>query len=222
MRHLPLLALTCTLLGSGPGTLCAGAWLQPEGQGFASTTTRLGWAQQEPVQNFPSPEMRYDTLYLEYGLHRRLTFGTDLGRSISGGGKAVAFLRVPLRGKGPMRVAAELALGRIEGVATLRPGLSVGLGLENGWLNADLLAEMRGAEGTDYKLDLTYGLRLPRKLRLILQVQSGVQQGDVPFARFAPSVVVPLRRRLQAEIGGSWGLTGDKSAGLLLGLWTEF
>ncbi|NDV48072.1 MULTISPECIES: hypothetical protein [unclassified Salipiger] len=222
MRHLLLHALICTLLGTAATPLRAGAWLQPPGRGFASTTTRLSWAQDQPVQNWPRAEMRYDTFYLEYGASRRLTFGTDLGRAISGGGKAVAFVRFPLLGTGPLRVAGELGLGQIEGVRALRPGLSVGFGLEQGWLNADLLAEIREAEGTDYKLDLTLGLRLPRKARLILQIQSGAQQGDEAFARLAPSLVLPLRRRLQIEIGANQGLTGDDSSGIFMGLWSEF
>ncbi|WP_235865403.1 hypothetical protein [Alloyangia mangrovi] len=222
MRHLLMHALICTLLGTGATPLGAGAWLQPTGRGFASTTTRLSWAQEQTVQNWPRAELRYDTFYLEYGASRRLTFGTDLGRSISGGGKAVGFVRFALLGTGPLRIAGELGLGQIEGVRALRPGLSVGVGLEQGWLNADLLAEIREAEGTDYKLDLTLGVRLPKKTRLILQLQSGAPQGDSPFARLASSVVLPLRRRLQIEIGASQGLTGDDSSGLFMGLWSEF
>ncbi|MBE9636605.1 hypothetical protein [Salipiger mangrovisoli] len=215
-------ALACALLVPGVPPVSAGAWLMPDGVGFASSTTRLTWPQDNALLGWRQPEGRYDTLYFEYGLGRRLTAGADLGRSISGGGKMLAFLRLPLKDDGALRASAELGLGRIDGAQALRPGLSLGLGGAQGWLNADLLFEMRGDAGTDYKLDLTLGLRLPRKLRMILQLQTGVQQGDPPFARFAPSLVVPLHPRIQAEVGASWGLSGDASAGLLLGLWTEF
>ncbi len=226
MRHLLARALTILLstglLGADTAPLHAGAWLAPEGHGFASATTRLTWPQDYALLGWMEPEGRYDTLYLEYGLTRRVTLGADLGRSISGGGKTLVFLRMPLKAEGALRLSAELGLGRIEGAQALRPGLSLGLGHAVGWVNADLLAEIRQGEGTDYKLDLTLGINLPRKLRAILQVQSGVQQGDPPFARVAPSVVVPLHKHLQIELGGSWGLTGDASAGLLLGIWSEF
>ncbi|WP_353471320.1 hypothetical protein PVT71_08265 [Salipiger sp. H15] len=222
MRHLPWIALACVLLGLAPPPCRAGAWLPPRGTGFASTTTRLTWSQDVALQGWQAPQGRYDTLFLDYGLGDHLALGADLGRSISGGGKALVFLRWPLLGTGPLRVAAEMGLGRIAGTAALRPGLSVGLGHARGWLNADLLAEMRGTGETDLKLDLTLGAALPREAKLILQIQSGVQAGDAPFARFAPSVVLPLRRSLQTELGLSWGMAGDTSAGLLLGLWTEF
>lgn len=222
MRHLPWLALVCALLAPGGSPAHAGAWLPPEGRGFASMTTRLTWPKDYGMQGWRVPQQRYDTLYVDYGLGRRFAVGLDLGRSISGSGKALIFLRRALKDEGPLRLAAELGLGQIEGASALRPGLSLGRGQAWGWINADLLAEMRGSHGTDFKLDLTLGLTLRRGAKAILQIQSGLTRDDPPFARLAPSVVVPLHRRLQAEVGASWGLTGDDSAGLLLGLWSEF
>ncbi|MCA0995878.1 hypothetical protein [Alloyangia pacifica] len=222
MRRLARLGRLCGLLWLCAGPLQAGAWLQERGAGFASSTTRLTWPQSYGLQGWQLPSGRYDTLYVEYGLSPRVTIGADLGRAISGAGKSLLFLRLPLIGAGPMRLSAELGGGRIEGHQALRPGLSLGLSHARGWLNADILAELRGTAGTDVKMDLTLGLNLPQRRKAILQVQTGVQRGDPGFVRLAPSVVLPLRERLQAEIGASWGLVGDTSAGLLLGLWTQF
>lgn len=223
MRIVPVLvALFCLLFATSRAE--AGAWPREKGRVFASSAICLSWPQDIPAWEPRDPTGRYVTFYAEYGLTDRLTLGLDLGRSMYGDGKALVFLRLPLRDRDHgLRIATELGLGEIDGQPVIRPGLSLGFGLQNGWLSADGLAETRARDGrTDYKLDLTWGRNFPGGRKLILQIQSG-KPGKAPaYARFAPSVVLPLNRRLKAEIGGAWGLSGDMSMGAMLGLWAEF
>ncbi len=217
-----VLLLTCTL-GFLPAAALAGAWPREKGSVFLSAVSYLSWPQDTTTWISYAPTSRYDTLYLEYGLTARWTIGLDLGRSVSGAEKVVAFARRPLaRPEAWLQIAAELGAGQIDGDNVLRPGLSLGMGWDGGWVNADLLAEHFSDRGeTDVKLDLTYGRALGRR-KVMLQLQAGQQEGDDAFLRVVPSVVQPLWRDVSLEIGVSYGAMGDDSMGLKLGLWTSF
>ncbi|WGW04085.1 hypothetical protein [Tropicibacter oceani] len=202
----------------------AGAWPREEGKGFFSTDVRLSWPQNLRHWTSPNPTEQYYTAYLEYGLSDRLTIGFDLGRSVSGDGKTIGFLQIPLRNTdtGP-KVSAALGLGRIGEQTVLRPGLFIGWGMEKGWLTIDSMAEYQIENGlTDYKMDLTWGRNLARDRKLIVQVQTGKPAVDPAFVRLAPSIVFPMGKRSKIETGATWGLTGDSSVGLKFGLWTDF
>lgn len=216
---LRLVVLICWLSGAAH----AGAWPREQGTGFASAAARFVWPRDLSVTR---PESTYLTLYLEYGLTERLTLGLDLGHSVSGDGKAVGFVRLPLARRGDWVMAAEIGAGVIAGQKVLRPGLSVGRGLQGkhggGWLSADALVEIDQIGGLDAKMDVTWGMALPRDRTLILQVQTGIPGDRDPFLRLAPSLVTPLPGGLKAEIGATLGLSGDNGVGLMFGLWREF
>ena len=214
------LALALTLLL--PGLAAAGAWPREKGTGFASATSYLSWAQDYTTWVSYAPAARYDTLYLEYGLTDRWTVGLDLGRSVSGGTKLVAFVRYPLGERLGIQIAPELGIGQIEGKTVIRPGLSLGKGVARGWAAADFAAELFPETGNaDAKLDLTLGMNLGAR-RAMVQFQTGQQTGDEAFLRIVPSVTTPLGKRFDLELGVSYGVLGDTSMGLKLGLWTEF
>ncbi|CUH75370.1 hypothetical protein [Tropicibacter naphthalenivorans] len=202
----------------------AGAWPRTKGTGFGSAAVRLSWPQN--IQHWTSamPTQQYYTLYLEYGLTDRVTLGLDLGRSVSGAAKTVAFVQMPIRNKdsGP-KISGQLAFGRVAGDMVIRPGLSLGWGLQKGWFSVDSVAEIHLPDKkTDYKLDITWGRNLPRDRKLILQLQTGDTAEDPPFARFAPSYVRPLKGKYQLETGVTVGLIGDSSMGIKFGLWADF
>ncbi|MGP6086917.1 hypothetical protein [Antarctobacter jejuensis] len=203
----------------------AGAWPRQKGDGFASVSVRLGWPQDVREWISLEPTRDYSTLYVEYGLTDRLTLGLDLGHSVSGAGKTVAFLQYPLRraDTGP-KVTGQLGFGVISGKEVVRPGVSLGWGLEKGWISVDSVAEAYLQTGhVDYKVDFTWGRNIGKNgHKLILQLQTGQPDARAPFARLAPSLVVPVRGRFKVETGVTIGLTGDKSVGLKLGLWTNF
>lgn len=204
----------------------AGAWPQERGHGFASTDTRLSRPQNALRDGDVST---YNTLYLEYGLTDRITLGLDLGRSVSGDDKAVAFVRYPLASPiADTRLAFELGVGRIGKARVVRPGLSLGRSFVwrdqvYGWLSADALAEINRDNGrVDYKLDLTVGVTFANQRKFFVQLQSGAPHGREPFLRVAPSIVLPIGRNRHAEIGLSIGLKGDDQLGIKFGLWQEF
>ncbi len=210
-----VLALIFSLL---PAVAQAGAWLREPGHGFFSATTYL----LEPG----SGGQHYAGVYLEYGLNKRLTFGLDLGRGVSGNTKSIAFLRWPLAGTGRHRVALDLGIGEIAGNPTLRPGLSYGTGFDgplgSGWLSLETAAERNLRAGcTDYKADLTLGLNRPRH-KILLQLQSGKAAGDPAFLRIAPSVTRDIGKGWQVELGLTREVIGGHAGGLKLGLWREF
>ncbi|MCC1492827.1 hypothetical protein J1C49_09420 [Cognatishimia sp. F0-27] len=202
----------------------AGAWPREQGTWFLSGSVTLGWPQDMTTATSPEPTQQYNALYIEYGLSDRLTLGLDLGRSVSGGGKTIAFLQYPLRNQDTgLKAAVQIGLGTIDEAPVIRPGFSLGWGYERGWFSADGVAEFGiQTQETDWKLDVTLGRRLNRDRKLILQMQMGAPSSDPPFARFAPSIVFPLNERLKLETGGVWGVTGDTQMGLKIGLWAEF
>lgn len=202
----------------------AGAWPRKAGDGFTTLAVRLGWPQDPGDWTSLEPTQDYSTLYLEYGLTDRLTLGLDLGHSVSGAGKTVVFLQYPVRSADRgAQVSAQLGFGVISGDRVIRPGLSAGWGLKRGWVTVDGVAETYLDDGrTDLKLDMTWGRNLAHDRKLIVQLQTGQPDGRGPFARLAPSIVLPIRGRFKLETGVTWGLTGDTSMGLKLGLWTDF
>ncbi|EPX86727.1 hypothetical protein [Salipiger mucosus] len=206
------------------GAALAGAWPRPQGETFVSTAARFSWPQRIETWLSYRPTLAWYSLYAEHGLTDRWTLGLDLGRSERGTGKAFAFLRYPLRDRdrGP-KISAQLGIGQKFGQPALQPGLSLGLGLENGWLAADGLAEIRTRSAMiDLKLDLTWGLKFDSGRMLILQMQTGAPALAEPFARLAPSMVFPLTDTFKAEVGGMYGLRGDEHMGVMFGLWAEF
>ncbi|MCE0506940.1 MULTISPECIES: hypothetical protein [unclassified Roseivivax] len=212
------------LLACLPAALAeAGAWPREKGALFVSTTSYLSWSQDLTTWTSYYPSARYDTLFIEYGLTERWTVGLDLGRSVSGATKTVAFATRPFaRPVLGLQVAPTLGIGQIDGMQVIRPALSLGKGADWGWLAADFAAELFPERGeTDVKLDLTMGAKFGRR-RAMVQFQGGQQAGDAPFLRVVPSVTTPLFKRYELELGGSYGVIGDSSMGLKLGLWAEF
>jgi len=220
MRCLSLVLLLCLLAQ----TADAGAWPRKAKSGFASVATRLTWPQDIGRWSDRGPTETYQTAYFEYGITDRLTVGFDLGRAVSGKGKSIGFIQYPLRNRdaGP-KVSAQLGFGRISGRPVMRPGVSVGWGLDRGWVSVDTVAEIQiDSAQTDYKIDVTWGRVLSRDMKLVMQVQTGAPHDETVFARLAPSLVVPISKRFRVVVGGTYGLTGDDTMGLKLGLWSEF
>ncbi|MBV7396074.1 hypothetical protein [Mameliella sediminis] len=215
-------AVLVTCLAAQPAL--AGAWPRKQGTGFGSLSIRLGWPQDVETWTSMDPTEDYSTLFFEYGVTDRLTLGVDIGHSVGGSGKSVMFFQWPIRSADSgAQATVQLGVGVISGEKVLRPGISIGWGLEKGWLSIDSVAEAYVDSGkVDYKVDLTWGRGLPKNRKLILQIQTGQPDGRDPFVRLAPSLVLPLKGPLKVETGVTWGITGDSSMGLKLGLWTDF
>ena len=191
-----------------PAMTQAGPWPRAPGTGLAVASVYVGTPLAQP----------YAGLYAEFGLMSGVAGGVDTGRAVSGSVKAVAFLRRSVRLPGDTGVvaAAEIGLGRIAGQAVLRPGLSLGHGLEEwldgGWLAVDTVAEIGLERSTfDIKTDVTFGLRLDERRNAMVQLQTGQSAGDPRFARLVPSVVTELRSGMKLELGLTQSLRGRRA-----------
>ncbi|MTJ05909.1 MAG: hypothetical protein FH759_14665 [Sediminimonas qiaohouensis] len=217
-----LRALTILAMLWAGSAATAGVWMQDPGNGQVIVSAYPG----------TSAASSYSGLYAEFGLTPRLTAGLDTGRAVSGNAKAVVFMRraLPVPGlKGPtgLTAAAELGLGRIARQAVLRPGLSLGHGIDGalgqGWLAIDTLAEIGLTRRTlDFKMDMTIGLRPRDGLRAMLQLQAGQSPDDPPFARLVPSLVMGLGGGMQLELGLAHTLRGPRHTGAKIALWRRF
>jgi hypothetical protein len=212
-----MLRCICLLLFLTGAQATAGAWPRQEHTAFSSVATQLNFG--NVLNTAPS----YNSAYLEYGLNGTHTLGLDAGRSSDGTFRAIAFLRMPwTTTKTGNPVAAELGLGIIESQVVIRPGLSWGRGLKNGWLAADAQTELGQSGHFSAKLDMTLGLKDKRGRMLILQLQNSKAVGEAVSAKFVPSVVIPFGKKRHLEIGGSTTLIGQQSYGIKFGLWRDF
>ncbi|MCH2095155.1 MAG: hypothetical protein MK160_08575 [Rhodobacteraceae bacterium] len=207
------------------GQVSAGAWPRDKGTWFGSTAIRFAWPRGQWPLEAPA---QYYTLYMEYGLTDQVTLGLDAGRSVSGAGKTILFARYPIRNRNTgLKVGAELGAGRIDGAFVIRPGLSLGYGFAakrgSGWISVDTVAEMTlETSNTDFKADITYGRSMPNGTKWILQLQSGKPANQDMFLRFAPSLVIDLKKGRMFEVGATIGAKNDSEIGLKIGMWHHF
>ena len=112
------------------------------------------------------------------------------------------------------------------GENALRPGLSLGRGVEvgkrHGWLAADGRAILFTGGGMTLETDLTFGLSLTKRSKVILQIQAGQPDLGDAYTRFAPSVVFETKPGAHIEFGLIEPLIGGGERGLKLGLWRKF
>jgi hypothetical protein len=199
----------------------AGAWLREKGAVFLSLS---GQVKEPDEYGF----LRQDySLYAEYGLADRLTIGVDAGHDMLRMSKAFVFARIPLRrAEHAVKLAAELGAGETDGGTALRPGLSIGRGITlwglGGWLNADGRAVLAGGGAMTLESDLTFGLSVTDRAKVILQLQLGQPDLGDAYATFAPSFVYETRPGAHLEIGLTQPLTGGELRGVTLGLWRSF
>lgn len=199
----------------------SGAWLRADGEGFVSLSGTVEGPDEFGVyrQNF--------SLYAEYGATGRLTFGVDLGGDALRMSKALAFLRWPLRDPSrETKLAFGIGAGQVDGENALRPVLSVGrgfaIGKRKGWLNADGRAIIFAGGDTAYETDLTAGLSIGDRAKVIAQVQAGRPAQGRDYLRLAPSAVYETSPGTHLEIGVTEPLSGGGDRGIKLGLWRKF
>ncbi|HMB13679.1 MAG TPA: hypothetical protein VKN37_06695 [Roseovarius sp.] len=213
------LAVLLSLCLSGPAL--AGAWPREKGTVFLSLAGQAEGPDEHGIyrQNF--------TLYAEYGLTDRLTLGVDAGGDALRMTKAIGFLRWPLgRTDRRVKLAFELGAGQVDGENALRPVLSLGRGVEigkrHGWLAADGRAILFTGGGMSLEADLTFGLSITKRSKVILQIQAGQPDLGDAYTRFAPSFVFETKPGAHIEFGLIEPLIGGGERGLKLGLWRKF
>jgi hypothetical protein len=200
----------------------AGPWPREKGHAF------LSFGGLSEIDETTGTISTYSTLYGEYGLTEKATLGLDLGTDQRRSSKAVVFLRLPVRpDTHTTKIAAEMGFGVEDGSAAIRPGLSIGrgytLGKRNGWMTADSRTVLfKDFKDTLFESDLTLGLSATKRIKMILQLQTGVPVNDTSYIRFAPSVVFKRKTGRYIEFGATAGIVGIKGLGLKIGSWFEF
>ncbi len=148
----------------------AGPWLRAAGEGF------LSFSVETPVSE---SGQSFATTYVEYGLSDKVTLGFDLGGHETELYKAVAFAKMAFgRPDATLKIAAELGIGTADHETVLRPGLSIGRGFSlgdfSGWMSIDTLANIEiDTSDTAVTTDITVGLNLSDRTKLLVQLQSG-------------------------------------------------
>lgn len=219
MRLILLLAVLILPLLNGMAK--AGAWPRAKGQTFLATTGQVDAPDDTGLrrQSF--------TLYAEYGATERLTLGLDLGGDALRMTKTIAFARWPIgRPAQKLKIAVEMGLGQVSEVNALRPGLSLGRGLtlwkRQGWAAFDGRAVVFGGDQVTLESDLTFGLDITARGKVMAQVQTGRPAAGRAYARFAPSYVYAVRPGAHLEFGVILPLSGGGERGVKLGLWRSF
>ncbi len=213
--HALPLTLCCLLVWLTSGPARAGAWLRAEGEGFTSWSIK---AQKGGTS------MGYGTFYAEYGLIPDLTGGLDIGGDEMGDYKALAFVLMPIR-RDDLHVAFQLAAGAIANDPALRPGISVGRGLQfgrlDGWANIDMRAAITPGE-VELSIDATLGLNVWKRIKVIGQLQQGGTPHAPDFLRASASVVWQVSPGRHIEVGTTTGLVNAEDFGLQIGIWKTF
>lgn len=204
----------------------AGAWLRSEGGGFASSSLSIN--RDREVSG---------TVYLEYGLRPDRTLGADISfgvdRTGTQEGSAILFLRVPLgRTDQTHKFAAHIGIGaRVlneEVLPAAETGLSWGRGFQvgqrYGWVNVDGSYNLTQHPASDrIKLDLTAGLGISNKSKLMMQMFNTFQDGD-QFVKLAPSLLMSLGRNsgTTLQLGAEVPVSGGGTTSLKIAFWREW
>jgi hypothetical protein len=200
----------------------AGAWPRDDGASFLSVSL------ESPVDTTAAG--LFASLYYEYGLTSKLTFGIDAGRDVNTRStSALVFLRYPVFSGGAHTVAVELGLGETvqngRSSATIRPGLSWGRGLQigdlNGWTGIEATYAHRADDSSLGKIDATLGANLAEGRLAMVQLQYEAPSNGQSLLAVAPSYVFGLTRTTRLQVGLRHELrTGTTSA--KIGLWLDF
>ena len=196
----------------------AGAWPREKGEGFLSFSTEYD----------DEDDALFTSLFVDYGITHRITAGLDLGFADEELYKAVAFARYPIsQADADWNVALELGMGVTEDEAVLRPGLMLGRGLtlgrKSGWLSIEALAYYKvEQDDVDVSTDVTLGLNMTDRHKLLFQLQNGNQPMDPDYLNFASSVVIEQTPGFHVELGMKAGLKEDGDYAFKLGMWHHF
>ncbi|MEQ9259957.1 MAG: hypothetical protein RIG84_12765 [Roseovarius sp.] len=197
----------------------AGAWVREKGEGFLSFSLDID------AEDGADP---FFGVYGEYGIGRGRTLGLELRDDGTGDGKAFVFLRLPVSGEDrKLKFAYELGIGVNQGEAALRPGFSLGHGLDlgrsKGWVNLDARALLyEDYDDALFEGELTFGWKPSDKLKLMLQLQAGAPQSGDAYAKIAPSIAIRQGKSRHITFGVTAGIVEVEGGELNLGLWQKF
>lgn len=221
MRALLPIMLTLFLASQA----CAGAWSREKGTLFiaAGGNFLLSDGAELPVYYDP-------TVYAEYGLTDRVTLGLDLYTADKGRiASAFGFVAVPvgsITGKTRATVSAGYGYRLNTDTSTealMRMGLSLGRGLDAGWLSLDASATF-GTRDSVWrpKMDLTWGHAFAERWTGTLQLQTGQGYYDDYYAKVSPTIIFSVRDNFKVNVGAVKAFSGDGGSALKLETWLIF
>ncbi|MEO0751502.1 MAG: hypothetical protein AAFY25_06830 [Pseudomonadota bacterium] len=197
----------------------AGPWPRAEGEGFLSFSLDLDAIELE--DNFVS-------FYLEYGLSRDRTLVIDRQERGDEIAKTFALIRFPIGAPDrKLKLAYDLGIGAVDDHVALRVGLSVGRGWsivqKSGWWTLDSRALLfDDGENGIVESDITFGVQLTQRLKVISQLQTGVPSEGDPYAKVAQSLVYQTSKTRHYLLGVTSGLYEADEIQINIGLWQEF
>lgn len=209
--------LVCVIVLAGVSAT-AGPWPREKGAGFLSFS----------IEYDDEDDAVFTSAFAEYGITSKITAGLDLGFADEELYKAIAFARYPLANDtSDWSVALELGAGVTEDEGVLRPGLHFGRGLnlgqKSGWFTIESYAYYEVEQDkVDVSTDITFGLNMTDRRKLVLQLQSGNQPMDPDYLNLATSLVIEATPGFHVELGMKTGLKDDGDYALKLGLWHSF
>lgn len=152
-------------------------------------------------------------------------YTSEQGRSKAG----LVFASIPLIApNGTDRVSASLGVGARArpdmAVATLiRPGLSWGRGLSDGWLAIDASTTHNSLDQQwRPKLDLTWGYDVTDRWTTIAQVQTGHGTDGDHYAKLVNSISYIATDTYRINLGWVQAMTGDKGGAINLEIWAQY
>lgn len=204
----------------------AGAWLREQGSGFGSLS--FGATLSDETTN---------SIYLEYGLHPKMTVGLDISTFTNSAGArngtGVLFMRRSITDpSGPQRLSYELGVGGIftddEQLPAVKGLLSWGRGFEYGpgygWMNVDVSYLYEPQAGRSVaKLDGVLGLPFTAVTTGLFEVTLSEQEGETYGAVLPSLLFSPRFTQFRVKVGAEvpYDDPGERSS-LKLGLWREF
>lgn len=218
-------ALFILLILLQPAPLWAGAWAREKGALFiaAGGNFLLSDGAELPVYYDP-------TVYAEYGLTDRVTLGLDLYMADKGRiASAFGFASVPV-GDLTAKTHATVSAGygyRLNAdtstEALMRLGVSLGRGLDTGWLALDASATFGTRDRTwRPKADFTWGHAFSDRWSGTLQLQTGQGFSNDYYAKISPTIIFAFREDFKINLGAVKALTGDGGGALKLETWLTF
>lgn len=216
-------AICLAAIAVAPGWAAAAAWPREEGGSFLSFTLR---------STLDGPDFGdYASLYYEYGLTEKLTFGLDVGGNIANGQTtAIAFLRHPVfQGDGPDVFALSLGVGVTDrpggASATLRPGFSWGRPISgrwgSGWLGIESTFALYDDGGSLAKIEGTFGINHANGSLTILQAILSDPSGGSHELAIEAAHVFKIADRSFVELGLSYEFR-QRTTVAKLGVWQSF
>lgn len=217
--------LLIAMLSLSPIAAGAGSWARDEGTLFiaAGGNFLLSDGAELPVHYDP-------TVYAEYGLTKRVTLGLDVYTADKGRiASAFGFAAVPVGSiTGANRAMVSLGYGyRLNPDTTtealMRLGLSLGRGMDRGWLSADMSATI-GMLDTTWrpKADFTYGHIWSDRWATTMQLQTGIGYYDDEYVKLSPTIIYTFTDKIKVNLGAVKALSGDGGSALKLETWLTF